>query len=442
MPSEQMRQIPLPSASPNSAEWRATDTRGATGALTPTARRGKLCTPNSALRTLFWSLPFLLAGLCFWQALPGPRAGSPLSATAAVFPAKAIANQPAKRTLITRPIQDIRPGMRVIAKNPELHGQDVPEIAIVPEDTRLVSLHMVKPDGHELTIETLVPLESLCAAIIERLASGDSDFAIEPRPLIGTEEDVFLNEILVGYEFELHLAELGAEGPASITSIQPCLPIESDDGTGRRLVTSVFRHAAANVIDVAIGSSDQSIGVTANHPFWSEDRQSFIPAGELRLGENLRKADGTLTQVTRINPRRGPPVPVFNFEVDGQHVYSVGADGILVHNAYNNMGKYSIYLGVNKITGLIDWVGITRKFAARSLVQKAVRTIQQYLNNAGYRQARLLEVELIQQLSAKGIVLANKQKQIGRTKMSQYTAEQMQFAKQKAAEIMRQLGMN
>ncbi len=51
--------------------------------------------------------------------------------------------------------------MRVLAKNPELHGQDVPEIAIVPKDTRLVSLHMVKPDGHELTIETLLPLNSL-----------------------------------------------------------------------------------------------------------------------------------------------------------------------------------------------------------------------------------------------------------------------------------------
>ncbi len=329
------------SADPNIIEWRATETRGATGRdqfsanrCPPAARRGKLRTPNSALRTLCWSLPFLLAGLCFWQALPGPRTGSPPSATAAtasVMPtSNGIAAPARNRTLITRPIQDIRPGMRVIAKNPELHGHDVPEIAIVPEDTRLVSLHMVKPDGHELTIETLLPLDSLCVAVIDRIASDDND--VEPRPLIGTEEDVFLNEVLIGYEFELQLAELGAEGPASITSIQPCPSVEPDDGTGRRLVTSVFRHAAANVIDAAVGNSDQSIGVTANHPFWSEDRQAFVPAGDLKSGESLRKADGTLTQVTRITPRGGPPVPVFNFEVEGQHVYSVGSDGLLVHN--------------------------------------------------------------------------------------------------------------
>ncbi len=360
MPSEQMQQIPLMSADPNITEWRATETRGATGRdqfsskrCPPAARCGKLRTPNSALRTFLWSLPFVLAGLCFWQALPGPRTGSPPSATAAtasVMPtSNGIAAPARKRTLITRPIQDIRPGMRVIAKNPELHGHDVPEIAIVPEDTRLVSLHMVKPDGHELTIETLLPLDSLCVAVIDRIASDDND-DVEPRPLIGTEEDVFLNEVLIGYEFELQLAELGVEGPAAITSIRPCPPIEPDDGTGRRLVTSVFRHAAANVIDLSIGSSDQSIGVTANHPFWSEDRQSFIPAGELRPGENLRKADGTLAQVTRINPRRGPPVTVFNFEVEGQHVYSVGSDGLLVHNDCKRL--FITYTGIQLKSGL------------------------------------------------------------------------------------------
>jgi hypothetical protein len=317
-------------------------------------------TPNSALRTssllrtLCWSLPFLLAGLCFWQALPGARSASQPVATASVLPAAPATTSATKRTLITRPVQDIRPGMRVLAENPELKGQDIPQLEIDPETTRLVSLHMVKPDGHELTIETLLPLESLFIAAIDRLESSGTEFArIQPegirslegapsldapdfqtlaRSATATEEDMLLNEILIGHEIELHLAELGAEGPASITSIQPCPPIESDDHTGRRLVTSVFRHEAANVIDVAIGNLDQSIGVTANHPFWSEDRQSFVSAGNLRPGENLRKVDGTLIQVTRITPRRGPPVPVFNFEVDGQHVYSVGSDGLLVHN--------------------------------------------------------------------------------------------------------------
>lgn len=54
----------------------------------------------------------------------------------------------------------------------------------------------------------------------------------------------------------------------------------------------------------------------------------------------LVEADGgTFVQVTRITPRRGPPIPVFNFEVDGQHVYSVGPDGLLVHNGCAKFGS-------------------------------------------------------------------------------------------------------
>lgn len=127
--------------------------------------------------------------------------------------------------------------------------------------------------------------------------------------------------------------------------MRPCPPLEPDDGTGRRLVTSVFRHAAADVVDLETTGSNQPIGTTANHPFWSETRQMFVRAGQLEPGEHLRSARGTLLQVTRITPRRGPPVPVFNFEVDGQHVYSVGADGLLVHN------NCSIILGLGEHLG-------------------------------------------------------------------------------------------
>ncbi len=54
-------------------------------------------------------------------------------------------------------------------------------------------------------------------------------------------------------------------------------------------------------------------------------------SGRSERGENTEAAARDI-RVTHITPRRGPPVPVFNFEVDGQHVYSVGADGLLVHN--------------------------------------------------------------------------------------------------------------
>jgi len=91
--------------------------------------------------------------------------------------------------------------------------------------------------------------------------------------------------------------------------------------------------AAANVIEVQVGIETEPFGCTDNHPFWSVDREQFVEAGQLRIGENLQSADGTLVQVTRITPRRGLPVDVFNFEVDVDHVCHVGNSGVLVHNA-------------------------------------------------------------------------------------------------------------
>lgn len=172
----------------------------------------------------------------------------------------------------------------------------------------------------------------LFGVILDRLTEYDSESVprlavIEPNP------EVFLAKALFGCTLEFNVPELGVDGPATIIDVRPCPTLEPDDGTGRRLVTSIFRHTAATVIDLEITNADSPIGTTASHPFWSEDRQTFVPAGELRIGEHLRSANRTHVQVSHITPRRGPPVPVYNFEVDGQHVYSVGADGLLVHNS-------------------------------------------------------------------------------------------------------------
>ncbi len=99
-------------------------------------------------------------------------------------------------------------------------------------------------------------------------------------------------------------------------------------------MTGTFSHASGEVLDIVVDGLTEPIGCTGAHPFWSEDRQAFIPARDLRLGETLRTESGTLRQITRITPRRGPPAAVFNLEVDAEHVYYVSVDGVLVHNTY------------------------------------------------------------------------------------------------------------
>ncbi|MBI3862421.1 MAG: hypothetical protein HY290_11050, partial [Planctomycetia bacterium] len=299
----------------------------------PRRRNRNLTMRRPAPRTFLWALPLILAGFCFWQALPGTRSRSRSDAAAIASSAAHGTTIPsAKRTLVTRPIQDIRPGMRVLAKNPELVNVDVSQAEFTPENTHLVVLHMLKRDGGELTIERLMSVDELAFAADDQISlefeSGESI-----RAALTATADDFDAESSVGTIIELDLPELGAEGPAEIVAVRSCPEIEPDDCTGRRLVTSVFRHAAANVVDVSTEATDSSIGATANHPFWSEDRQAFIPAGELRSGERLRRADGRIDKVTAIVPRAGPE-PVFNLEVDGEHVYFVGTDGLLVHNSY------------------------------------------------------------------------------------------------------------
>jgi hypothetical protein len=85
------------------------------------------------------------------------------------------------------------------------------------------------------------------------------------------------------------------------------------------------------VLNLYIASEATPIGSTANHPFWSEDRQDFVQAGSLEPGEHLRLADGRTTTLERTEPI-AEQLPVYNLEVDGEHVYFVGESGVLVHN--------------------------------------------------------------------------------------------------------------
>jgi hypothetical protein len=85
---------------------------------------------------------------------------------------------------------------------------------------------------------------------------------------------------------------------------------DAQPGTGR-IVTGTFRHDASDVVDVLI-NGQPSIGCTAGHRFWSEDRHAFVPANQLRPGEQLRAADGRLTTVESMTARPGQ-APVFNY---------------------------------------------------------------------------------------------------------------------------------
>ena len=143
----------------------------------------------------------------------------------------------------------------------------------------------------------------------------------------------------VGGAVYVTVPECGIDGNARVVSLGPCPDIPDLDG---RVVTAVFRHHSAHVLDLHIEGLDEPIGVTANHPIWSEDRGEFVRADGLFLGERLLELDGSTQQIVTTIPRRGAHI-VFNLQVNVDHVYHVTPRGILVHNAGGPCNGWNLF---------------------------------------------------------------------------------------------------
>jgi hypothetical protein len=204
-------------------------------------------------------------------------------------------------SLIERNIEDIRIGDRTSGYNPESISNPpiVLDVKEMETNWRFLRLQMIKADGSVADIELLRPV-----------------WWIETR------------EAIAGNTIYLDLAELGAEGEAQVLSVEPSPKIQRSSGN---VVTGTFRHQASNLIDLYIEGLDQPIGCTANHPFWSVNRNTFVNAVDLYSDEKVALRDGKTTRVIKFIPRQGI-YTVYNLEVYGEHVYEVTSSGILVHN--------------------------------------------------------------------------------------------------------------
>jgi hypothetical protein len=166
----------------------------------------------------------------------------------------------------------------------------------------------------------------------------------------------------------LDLPEIGVRGEAVVTGVEPCPVILPGPG---KVVLTTFHHASSDLIDLYLSPQpptgslaaqqtavdallypqvsrvsvvDQAwerIGVTGNHPIWSEDRHDYVAAMDLRVGERLKNLSGDTVWVQQKLPRPGP-TPVYNLEVQDEHVYYVGASGVLAHNMGNKPCETSL----------------------------------------------------------------------------------------------------
>jgi hypothetical protein len=254
------------------------------------------------------------------------------AALSAPVPEKTAQTSPAVTARRTRSIEDVRVGDRVEAGNPEGAADEAP---VDPESWVKLELTLSNPDD---TVDVVLLRPRVWAE------------AVGAR---------------VGSHVALDLPEMGASGRALVTAVGPCPPLKPGNG---RIVTGTFRHRSARVLDLALEGSDETIGVTANHPFWSEDRRKFVPAGELKPGERLRTLEGE-ARVASLAPRAGEQA-VYNIEVHAEHVYRVTTAGILVHNDcieyakawVERNGKGTAYHMVPNPAMRSEFVGVLPKF--------------------------------------------------------------------------------
>jgi hypothetical protein len=254
--------------------------------------------PTRRVPWLFFLLFALLGGAFYFGGAPDLNS----LANCEVNPLNAATSNTPPR-FATRKIRDIEVGIWVLADNPELEDDEDEYGPIDPAQWRRITLRMHKPDGGTLDIDFLRPLQWLEA-----------------------------HNACVGGSILLQLGELGIDGLAEVRSITTCPPLPNRPSQNHRLVTGKFTHSAANVIDLHIAGLAEPIGTTANHPFWSTDRQEFVQAGSLQIGEHVLSLDGTLAPVIHLASRPGVE-PVYNLETETEHVYYVSNLGILVHNA-------------------------------------------------------------------------------------------------------------
>jgi hypothetical protein len=80
-------------------------------------------------------------------------------------------------------------------------------------------------------------------------------------------------------------------------------------------------------------SNGEILEPTPPHRFYSETRQDWVAAGELRVGECLRTASGQAVTLESVSLKAGEH-RVYNLEVEQEHQFYVGESGVLVHNTY------------------------------------------------------------------------------------------------------------
>ncbi len=201
-------------------------------------------------------------------------------------------------------------------------------------------------------METTLPIEDVLLGyrVPSRNPASDESLNISPPPdylgwkvicmevkhrngsivdvqLMRSEDWIERNGLQIGAAIDLQLTEIEVEANGFVVSIEDGPEIMPGDGA---VVTGRFvTREGSDLVRVTFEDGTQLIGTT-NHPVWSPLDWDWRCLGEFEPGQFVYTRAGLLA-VASVEKLPGWQ-PLYNIEVDGEHVYEVTAHGILVHN--------------------------------------------------------------------------------------------------------------
>jgi hypothetical protein len=168
------------------------------------------------------------------------------------------------------------------------------------------------------------------------------------------------------------------------------------DSTGKlggicqlKKVVRIYQNHVSKLVRVNVGNDKEHVILTTTeHPFFVEGK--WVEAGKLSIGDPLTTLGKFDCKVVSLQKLDTSDIQVFNFEVEENHNYFVGEDGVLVHNncdekwlsATYQYGKHVLFGSANKELKGKSWKDIVKSTKIgeamyKSLIPEEVRALEQ-----------------------------------------------------------------
>lgn len=199
------------------------------------------------------------------------------------------------------------------------------------------------------------------------------DGSVVDLELIRQREWIESHDLQPGKLLNLSFPEIEALGQGIVTSISPCPEIQQGAGS---CVTGRFKtRQVSHLLEVTLETSEKLWG-TPNHRIWSTSVGDWQRLDELVVGSLVKGSCGDyrIESISHVNR----PQSVFNLEIDGEHVYQVTKNCLIVHNNNQLCEELAQLLARQRNGEVVD---VDRIAALRRLTAPRVRSVDDLLVN-------------------------------------------------------------